>query len=140
MDIKPIKTKADYESALEEIERLFDAEPDTPEGDRLEVLVTLVQAYEAQHYSIPLPDPIEAIKYYLESRGLSRRDLEPYLGSRARVSEILNRKRRLSLNMIRKLAGLGIPAQVLIQPYDLVPGESAGDIQASIQHAARPGH
>lgn len=119
MNIKPVRTEADYQSALEEIERLFDAAPDTPEGDRLEVLTALVEAYEDRHYSIPLPDPIEAIEYYMESRGLSRRDLEPYIGSRARVSEILNRKRRLSLNMIRKLeAGLGIPAEILIQPYD----------------------
>ncbi len=141
MDIKPIKTETDYESALEEIERLFDAEPDTPEGDRLEVLATLVQAFEAQHYSIPLPDPIEAIKYYMESRGLSRRDLQAYIGSRARVSEILNRKRRLSLNMIQKLAaGLGIPAQVLIQPYDLVPVERKRGVKSSVQHVAQPGH
>lgn len=119
MDIRPIKTEADYQAALEEIERLFDAAPDTPEGDRLEVLTTLVEAYEDRHYSIPLPDPIEAILYHMESRGLSRRDLEPYIGSRGCVSEILNRKRPLSLEMIRRLhAGLGIPAEVLIQPYE----------------------
>jgi HTH-type transcriptional regulator/antitoxin HigA len=119
MDIRLIKTEADYQAALEEIERLFDAAPDTPEGDRLEVLTTLVEAYEDKHYSIPLPDPIEAIKYYMESRGLSRRDLEPYIGRRGRVSEILNRKRPLSIEMIRRLhAGLGISAEVLIQPYE----------------------
>jgi HTH-type transcriptional regulator/antitoxin HigA len=119
MDIKLIKTEADYEAALEEIERLFDAAPDTPEGARLEVLTTLVEAYEDKHYSIPLPDPIEAIEYYMESRGLSRRDLEPYIGNRGRVSEILNRKRPLSIEMIRRLhAGLGISAEVLIQPYE----------------------
>lgn len=119
MDIRLIKTEADYQAALEEIERLFDAAPDTPEGDRLEVLTTLVEAYEDKHYAIPLPDPIEAIEYYLESRGLSRRDLEPYIGNRGRVSEILNRKRPLSIEMIRRLhAGLGIPAEVLIQPYE----------------------
>jgi HTH-type transcriptional regulator/antitoxin HigA len=119
MDIRLIKTEADYQAALEEIERLFDAAPDTPEGDRLEVLTTLVEAYEDKHYSIPLPDPIEAIKYYMESRGLSRRDLEPYIGNRGRVSEILNRKRPLSIEMIRRLhAGLGISAEVLIQPYE----------------------
>jgi len=116
MDIKPIKTEADYEAALAEIERFFDARPGTPEGDRLEVLTTLVEAYEDKHYSIPLPDPVEAIQYYMESRDLSRRDLEPYLGSRARVSEVLNRRRPLSLKMIRSLnAGLGIPAEVLIR-------------------------
>ena len=120
MDIRPIKSEADNELTLAEIERLFEANPDTPEGDRLEVLVTLVEAYEDQHYSIPLPDPIEAIKYYMESRGLKRRDLEPYIGTRARVSEILNRKRPLTLTMIRKLhTGLGISADVLIQPVPL---------------------
>jgi HTH-type transcriptional regulator/antitoxin HigA len=119
MEIRPIKTEADCQAALEEIERLFDAAPDTPEGDRLEVLVTLVEAYEEKHYTIPLPDPIEAIQYYMESRGLTRRDLESYIGSRGRVSEILNRKRPLSIEMIRRLhAGLGIPAEVLIQPYE----------------------
>lgn len=118
MDIKPIKTETDYQAALEEIEGLFDAAPDTPEGDRLEVLVTLVEAYEEKHYSIPKPDPIEAILYHMESRGLTRRDLQPYIGSRARVSEVLNRKRPLTMEMIRNLhKELGIPAEVLIQPY-----------------------
>ncbi len=119
IEIKPIRTEADYEAALAEIEQLFEAIPGTPEGDRLEILTTLVEAYEEKHYPIPLPDPIEAILYYLESRGLSRRDLESYLGSRARVSEVLNRKRPLSLEMIRRLhSGLKIPAEVLIQPYE----------------------
>lgn len=120
MDIKPIRTEADYEAVLREIERLFGAKPGTPEGDKLEILVTLVEAYEKQHYAIPLPDPIEAIKYHIERLGLSRRDLEPYIGNRARVSETLNRKRPLTLRMIRKLeAGLGIPATVLAQEYEL---------------------
>lgn len=119
MDIKPIKTEADYEAALQEIEELFEAKPGTAAGDRLEILSTLVEAYEEQHYPIPTPDPIEAIRYYMESRGLSRRDLEPYVGSRARVSEVMNKKRPLSLTMIRNLhQGLGIPAEVLIQPYE----------------------
>lgn len=118
MEIKPIKNETDYQAMLGEIERLFDAAPDTPEGDRLEVLTTLVEAYEEKHYNIPMPDPIEAILYHMESRGLSRRDLEPYIGSRARVSEVLNRKRPLTMEMIRNLhQGLGIPAEVLIQPY-----------------------
>lgn len=118
MEIKPLKNEADYQAALVEIERLFNAAPDTPEGDRLEVLATLVEAYEERHYGIPLPDPIEAILYHLESRGLSRKDLEPYIGSRARVSEVLKRKRPLTMAMIRNLhQGLGIPAEVLIQPY-----------------------
>jgi HTH-type transcriptional regulator/antitoxin HigA len=120
MEIKPIKTDADYEAALVEIERLFDAKPGTVEADRLEVLTTLVEAYEEKHYSIPLPDPIEAILYHMESRGLSRRDLEPFIGSRARVSEILNRKRPLTMEMIQNLhKELGISAEVLIQPYGI---------------------
>jgi len=119
MDIRPIKTEADYQAALEEIERLFGAAPDTLEGDRLEVLTTLVEAYEDKHCAIPLPDPIEAIKYYMESRGLTRRDLESYIGNRGRVSEVLNRRRPLTIEMIRQLhAGLGIPAEVLIQSYE----------------------
>lgn len=118
MEIKPIKNDVDYQATLREIEGLFDALPDTPEGDRLEVLTTLVEAYEERHYQIPMPDPIEAILYYMESRGLTRRDLEPYIGTRARVSEVLTRKRPLTMDMIRNLhKGLGIPAEVLIQPY-----------------------
>ena len=118
MEIKPIKNEADYQAALEEVDQLFNALPDTPEGDRLEVLSTLVEAYEDKHYNLPMPDPIEAILYHLESRGLSRRDLETYIGSRARVSEVLNRKRPLTMEMIRNLhKGLGIPAEVLIQTY-----------------------
>jgi HTH-type transcriptional regulator / antitoxin HigA len=126
MNIKPIKTKADYRAALAEIERLFDAKRGTPEGDRLDVLTTLVEAYEARHQPVPPPDPIEAILYNMDSRGLTRIDLEPYLGSRARVAEVLNRKRALSIEMIRRLqAGLGIPSEVLIQSYDLVKAEPA---------------
>jgi HTH-type transcriptional regulator / antitoxin HigA len=120
MHLKPIRTAADHEAALVEVERLFDASPQTPEGDLLEVLITLIEAYEEKHHDIPWPDPIDAICYTMESRGLSRRDLEPYIGSRARVSEVLRRKRPLSIDMIRKLhTGLGIPAEVLIQPYSL---------------------
>ncbi|HID50693.1 MAG TPA: helix-turn-helix domain-containing protein [Anaerolineae bacterium] len=120
MDIRPIKTEADYEWALAEIETLLDAEPDTLDGDRLDVLVTLVEAYEDEHYSIPLPDPVEMLLYYMESRGLTRRDLEPYIGTRARVSEILNKKRPLTLNMMRKLhTGLGISGDVLLQPVTI---------------------
>ena len=118
MDVHAIRTEADYDAALAEIERLFDAAPNTAENDRLDVFTTLVEAYEAHHYPIPEPDPVEAIKYYMESRGLSCADLEPYIGGRARVAEVLNRKRALSLNMIRRLyAGLGIPAEVLVKPY-----------------------
>jgi len=120
MEIKPIKTKTDYQSALKVVEKLFDAKPGTPEGDRLEVITTLIEAYEEKHHPIPPPDPIEAIFYYLESRGLTRKDLEIFLGSRSRVSEVLNRKRPLSIEMIRRLhEKLGIPAEVLIKPYHL---------------------
>ena len=118
MKIKPLRTESDYEAALKEIERLFNVKPGTAEADRLEVLITLTEAYEEKHYAIPLPDPIEAILYHMESRGLSRRDLEPFIGSRARVSEVLNRKRPLTMEMIRSLHdGLGISAEVLIQSY-----------------------
>ncbi len=121
MDIRPIKTEADYQAALAEIEQLFDAEPGTPQGDKLDVLTTLVEHYEQLHDAIPFPDPIEAIMYHMESRGLTRHDLEPYIGSRARVAEVLNRKRPLSIDMIRRIrAGLGISADVLIQPYEVV--------------------
>ena len=121
MEIRPIRTENDYQAALKEIELLFDAPPDTPEYDRLDLLSTLVEAYEKVHCPIEAPDPIEAILYYMETRGLSRRDLEPCLGSRARVSEVLSRKRSLTLEMIRQLnQALGIPAEVLIQPYDSV--------------------
>lgn len=120
MEIKPIKTELDYKLALKEVDHLFGALPNTPEGDRLEVLTTLIEAYEEKHHTIQAPDPIDAIQYYLESRGLTRSDLEPHIGSRARVSEIMNRKRPLSIYMIRKLhAGLGIPAEILIQPYTI---------------------
>ncbi len=120
MEIKPIKTQKDYHTALKEIETLFEAKPDTLEGDRLDVLTTLVEAYEDIHYKIPKPNPIDAIFYYIESRGLSRKDLEPCIGSSARVSEVLNRKRSLSISMIRKLHKfIGIPADVLIKSYKL---------------------
>ena len=120
MNIKPIRTETDYEAALEEIERLWGAAYGSPEGDQLDVLGTLIEAYEERHHPIPPPDPIEAILHHLKSQNLSRRDLEPYLGSRTRVSEILSRKRPLSLDMMRKLqSGLGISAEVLIQPYAL---------------------
>jgi len=122
MDIRPIRTEADYNAALKEIELLWNAPYGSSEGDKLDILVTLVEAYEEKHYPILPPDPIEAIIHYLESQNLSRRDLEPYIGSRGRVSEILNRKRALSLNMIRKLQnGLGISANILVQPYKLQP-------------------
>ena len=116
-DIKPIKSETDYDAALAEIDRLMDAQPSTPEGNRLDVLVTLVDAYEDKHWRIDPPDPIEAIKLRMQQRGLTRRDLERVLRSKSRVSEVLNRKRPLTLTMIRRLhAMLGIPAESLIQP------------------------
>lgn len=120
LPVYPIRTDADYEAALRTIEELFDAAPETPQGDTLDVLTILVEDYESRHHPIAFPDPIEAILYHLESRGLSRQDLEPYIGSRAQVDEVLDRKRPLSIDMIRKLhLDLGIAADVLIQPYPM---------------------
>ena len=121
MELKPIKTKAAYKKALKEISWLLNAKPESPEADILEVLSMLVEEYEKEHHPIDPPDPIEAIKFRLEQQGLTRRNLEPYIGSRARVSEVLNRRRPLSVEMIRRLhKGLGIPAEVLIRPYKTV--------------------
>ena len=115
MDIRPIKTEQDYERALERVESLFDAEPDTPEGDELDVLVTLIEAWEDRHLAIEAPDAVEAIRFRMEQMGLQPKDLEPYIGGRGRVSEVLNRKRGLSLRMIRNLhEGLGLPYESLI--------------------------
>ncbi len=116
MDIAPIKTKRDYRRALKEIEGLMSAKRNTPEGDRLDVLVTLVEAFERKHYPLDLPDPVEAIKYHMDLNGLQPRDLIPFIGSRNRVHEVLNRKRPLTLKMIWRLhEGLGIPAESLIK-------------------------
>ena len=120
MKLRPIKTAADYRAALAEIERLFEARPGTPAGDRLDILTTLVEAYEEEHWPLPSPDPVEAIRYTMESRGLTGDDLVPVLGSRRKVQDVLTRKRPLSLDMVRRLhAALGISADVLIQPFDL---------------------
>ncbi len=123
MDIKPIHNESDYQAALKEINALLESKPGTPEGDRLDVLVTLVEAYEAKHFPIPEPDdPVQVLEYYMESRGLSRTDMIPYLGSKERVSEILNGKRGLSLEMIRRLhSGLGIPAELLMGKHSHQP-------------------
>ncbi len=116
MDVAPIKTKRDHRRALKEIEGLMDAKRGTPEGDRLDVLVTLVEAWEAKHYPIDLPDPVAAIRYHMEQQGLAPKDLVPYIGSRNRVYEVLNRKRPLTLKMVWRLhSGLGIPAESLIK-------------------------
>ncbi|MDP2804994.1 MAG: transcriptional regulator [Gallionellaceae bacterium] len=120
MELKPIKTKAEYKAALSEVEALFDVPDKTPEADRLEVLVMLVEKYEAQHYPIAASDPIDFLHYAMETRGLTRKDLEAYIGSRGRVAEVLNRARPLTLAMIRRLSdGLKLPADVLIADYDL---------------------
>ena len=116
MNIKPIRTKADYRATLAEIESLMAATARSPEGDRLDVLVTLVEAYERSHFPMDLPDPIEAIKFVMEQRGLTPKDLEPAIGRLNRVYEVLNRTRPLTLTMIRKLHdGFGIPAESLIK-------------------------
>src|SRR5690606_23672750 len=117
MPIKPIKTEADYRATLAEIETLMLADTNTPEGEKLDVLVTLVEAYEARNYPLDLPDPVAAIQFEMERKGLTVKDLEPMIGKSNRVYEILNHKRPLSLKMIWRLhEGLGIPAESLIKP------------------------
>jgi HTH-type transcriptional regulator/antitoxin HigA len=116
-DLKPIRTEQNHEAALAEIGRLWGAGSGTPQGDRLDVLATLIEANESAHFPMDPPDPIEAIKFRMEQQGLTRKDLERLLGTRTRVSEVLNRKRSLSIAMIRQLhAELGISAEVLIRP------------------------
>jgi len=116
-ELKPIRTETDHATALAEVERLWGAKNGTPEGDRLDVLVTLIDAYETLAYPIDPPDPIEAIEFRMEQMGLTRKDLEPLIGTRARVTEVMNRKRGLSIDMIRRLhEQLGISAEVLIRP------------------------
>lgn len=115
--LKPLRTEADYEAAIAEIEALWGAPAGTPRGDRLDILATLVDVYENEHYPMDPPDPIEAIVFRMEQQGLTRKDLEGILGSRTRVAEVLNRRRGLSINMIRRLHDtLGISAEVLIRP------------------------
>jgi len=115
--VKPIRSAKDYEAALAEVEKLWGAKIGTPFGDRLDVLATLIDAYESEHYPMDPPDPIEAIKFRMEQQGLTRKDLEPLIGTRTRVAEVLNRKRNLSIGMIRRLhQRLGISAEVLIRP------------------------
>lgn len=116
MQAKIIKTETEYDQALVRIDELMDATPDTPEGDELELLITLVELYEAKEYAIDLPDAVSAIKFRMEQQELKQKDLVPYIGSKSKVSEVLSGKRPLSLSMIRQLhAGLGIPAEVLLQ-------------------------
>jgi|SRR2546430_8049394 HTH-type transcriptional regulator/antitoxin HigA len=116
-DLKPIRTDADHTAALAEVARLWGAKSKTPDGDRLDVLATLIDAYEAEHHPMDPPDPVDAIKFRMEQQGLSRKDLEPLIGTRTRVAEVLNRRRSLSIAMIRRLHDrLGISAEVLIRP------------------------
>ena len=120
MELKPIRSKREHQAALKEIEALWNARAGTAEADRLEVLVVLVEAYERKHFPVEAPHPIDFLLHVMEARGLTRRDLEHYIGSRARVAEVLNRVRPLTLEMIRRLAsGLKVPADVLIRGYEL---------------------
>ncbi len=120
MELRPIRIKREYRTALKEVEALWDAPQGTPEADCLEVLTLLIEAYERKHFPIDAPDPIDFLEHVMEARGLARKDLEPYIGSRARVAEVLNRVRPLTLEMIRQLAaGLDLPADVLIRGYDV---------------------
>ena len=116
-EIKPIRNEADHAATLAEVEHLWGAKSGTPKGDRLDVLATLIAAYEERQFPMDPPDPIEAIKFRMEQQGLTRKDLETMIGTRTRIAEVLSRKRSLSIAMIRRLhKSLGIPAEVLIQP------------------------
>ena len=120
MELLPIRTKRDYEAALKQAEAWWDAAANSPDGKRLDVLTLLIADYETHHFPMEPPDPVEFLLFIMEQRGLSRKDLEPFIGSRARVAEVLNRVRPLSLEMIRNLSeGLGLPADVLVQRYAL---------------------
>lgn len=119
MNPKVIKTQADYQAALDYIETLMDAQPGTRQAEELELFAVLVESYEREHFPIGLPDPVEAIKFRMEQQGLTRKDLERFIGSQSKVSEVLNRKRSLSVAMIRALhTGIDIPAEVLLQATD----------------------
>ena len=120
MELKLIRTKKDYRVALAEVDRLWDAPANSEAADQLDVLALLIERYERGHYPVADPDPIDFLGHVMEARGLTRKDLEPYIGPRGRVSDILNRVRPLTLGMIRKLSeGLNLPADVLIKPYPL---------------------
>ena len=122
MELKPIRSKKEYQAALAHAARLWDAPAKSAEADRLDLLSMLIENYERRHHPIPDPDPIEFLNHVMEARGLSRKNLEPYIGPRGRVADILNRTRPLTLEMIRRLAdGLNLPAEVLIKPYPLRP-------------------
>lgn len=120
MELKPIRTKREYEASLKQAEAWWDAPAGSREAEQLDVLVLLIEDYEARHFPIDSPDPVEFLQFIMEQRGLARKDLEPFIGSRARVAEVLNRVRPLSLEMIRSLSeGLGLPADVLVKRYEL---------------------
>jgi HTH-type transcriptional regulator / antitoxin HigA len=137
MELRPIKTDIDYKEALQEIERLFNATPGTAEYDRLDILATLVDAYETLQFPVSLPDPIAAIEYYMDSRGWSQRDLERCLGGRTRMAEVLSRKRSLTLEMIQRLnQKLGIPSEILVQSYSL---SKVSTHTSSLKERARSG-
>ena len=134
MELRPIRTKRDHAAALKEIERLWDSPEDSREGEALEVLLLLVQAYEAKHAPMPDPDPIDLLCHVMEARGLARKDLEPFIGTRARVTEILNRTRPLTLEMIRRLSeGLGLPAS-------LRSASVQGTVRPQSRRENAPGH
>lgn len=123
MNIKPIKCEADYDAALARVDNLMDAALDTPQGDELDILVTLIEKYETQHYPVDAPNPVEAIRFRMDQIGMKDKDLIPYIGQSGRVSEILSFKRKLTLSMIRKLhSELNIPTESLIQDYKLKHG------------------
>lgn len=133
MQIHPVRTEEDHRAAVARIEELMSAAPDSPEGDELDVLATLVDAYEAKHHAIDAPDPVAAIQFRMEQRNLTRRDLEPLIGSRARVSEVLTGKRPLTLEMVRRVkGGLGIPADLLIAA---APAPSAARVASRVRPA-----
>lgn len=147
MPIRPIRTEQDHKAAIARIEELISALPETPEGDELDVLATLVDAYEAKHHVIDAPDPVTAIQFRMEQQHLSRKDLEPFIGSRARVSEVLTGKRPLTLEMVRRVkGGLGISADLLILPapalartrpdHKIQPAKVASRAKATIRKAA----
>ena len=120
MELRPIRTKRDYEAALKQAEAWWDASAGSPKAERLDVLTLLIEDYEARHFPIEPPEPIEFLLFIMEQRGLTRKELEPFIGSRARVAEVLNRVRPLSLEMIRSLSeGLNLPADVLVRRYEL---------------------
>lgn len=115
MEIRPVKNEKDYNDSIRRIEELWGAKKDTPQGDELDLLVTLVESYEMKHYPIAPPDPVDAIKFRMEQMGMTRADMVKYLGSQSRVSEVLNRKRKLTLSMVKSLyKGLKIPAEILL--------------------------